>query len=130
MTKLAKDILNDLFENFEMIDKQLKRLTLKMQSVDKALSGVKHDLEKAHLNNVTASDYAFKMQTLLQERRVIKEEIEALTRAKEFLPIGMNTDERDYFNRKKGITSMLEKYTNYDSDYFKHFAIDPKKIVS
>lgn len=128
--KLAKDILNDLFENFELIDKQLKRLTFKLQAVDRELSGVKHTIEVTHLNIANASDYTFQMQSLLQERRVIKEEIEALTRAKEFLPISMNTDERDYHNRKKGITSMLEKYTNYDSDYFKNFSVEPKKVIS
>lgn len=130
MTKLAKDILKDAFESFELIKKQIYTLVEKQKATDKAISDLMHDLETSNFDACRGYWFADRLRLLRQERRVIKNELHILNNAKKLMPIQMTTDFDKYCKTKNNILDHAERHCAYDDDWYENFKVDPVDVVS
>lgn len=124
--KTANQIFEDLIENYELLGRQLKALYPRLQELDKELSATYHNIEVANLSNENSVELMTKLQTTLQERRIVKNELEALKAIKESLPF---QQVENYLEKKKNCRAAIKYYTNYDKEYFRNFNVEPEKIT-
>lgn len=124
--KTASAIFEDLIENFELIGRQLKALYPKLSEADKQLSELYHTIEVSNLTNEQSIEIVAKLQNTLQERRIIKNEIEALKSIKDSLPF---QQVENYLERKKICRTAIKYFTDYEKDYFNNFSVDPESIL-
>jgi len=123
--KTANQIFEDLIENYELIGRQLKSLYPRLQELDKELSATYHSIEVTNLSNENSIDLMGKLQTTLQERRIVKNELEALKAIKESLPF---QQVENYLEKKKNCRAAIKYYTNYDKEYFQHFNVEAEAL--
>lgn len=124
--KTASQIFEDMIENFELITKQVKALYPALESASKKVEAIYHTIETAKLNELEIDSMMVDLQLALQERRILKNELEALKKIKEAMPLMAHDN---YAERKRICRSALNYYTNYEKDYFKNFSIVPEEIA-
>lgn len=123
--KTASAIFEDLIENFELIGRQTKALYPRLQELDKELSSIYHTVETSNLSHDNSIEMMTRLQNTLQERRIVKNELEALKSIKESLPF---SQVENYLERKKVCRTAIKYYTDYEKAYFTNFTVEPEKI--
>lgn len=123
--KTASQVFEDMIDNYEMVGRQIKALGPRLVELEKELSSLYHSIETTNLTNDNSMEMITKLQNALQERRIVKNELEAFKSIKESMPF---SQVENYLERKKTCRTAIKYFTDYSKGYFENFTVEPEKI--
>jgi RNAse (barnase) inhibitor barstar len=130
--KLAKDIFKDIVENFEMIDRQIKELDSMYIMLNSEFNETYHEIETANFNASEGFKYAKKLQTILQTRRIVKTELQALKEIKKNFPLsahGGDIKSKVYTDKKSKCEYAIRRFDYTNNDWDENFKVSPEDIA-